>query len=58
MSAQILAASTPYVMQAQPDGSFQFDDVQAGAYTLTIYAGAQKVERRVEVSGPRTEIGF
>ena len=58
MSAQIYSSSTPYVVAAALDGSFQFEDVAPGAYTVTVFAGAEKVERTIEVTGARTEVGF
>jgi plastocyanin len=58
MAAQIYSASTPYVAAAALDGSFEFYDVAPGAYTVTIFAGTQKVEKPVEVTGGRTEVGF
>ena len=58
MSAQIFSASTPYVVAASLDGSFEFDDVSPGAYTVTVFAGPQKVERPVDVTGARTEVSF
>lgn len=58
MSAQIFSASTPYVVAASLDGSFEFDDVSPGSYTVTVFAGPQKVERPVEVTGAKTEVSF
>ncbi len=58
MSAQIFAASSPYVVAAAADGTYEFDDVPPGPYTVTIYAGSQKIEKRVEVSGAKTEVAL
>lgn len=58
MSAQILSTSSPYATVAASDGSFVFDDVEPGAYAVTVYAGTQKLEKQIEVSGARTEVGF
>jgi hypothetical protein len=56
MSAQIVAASTPYVVMADADGNFVFDDIEPGAYTMVVYVGADKLKRTVEVSGARTVV--
>jgi plastocyanin len=58
MSAQILSTSSPYVTVAASDGSFAFEDVEAGSYVVTAYAGAQKLEKKIEVAGARTDVGF
>jgi plastocyanin len=50
MSAQILVASTPHVAVAGQDGSFAFHDVEPGDYTLTVYAGARRLEQGLKVS--------
>jgi len=49
MSAEVFAASTPFVMRASADGSFSFADVPAGSYVLRAQAGADKQQRDVEV---------
>lgn len=49
MSAEVFAASTPFVMRAGPDGSFSFADVPAGSYALHAQAGAEKQQRDIEV---------
>lgn len=56
MSAQIFAASTPYTTLADTDGNFVFRDVAPGSYKIVVYAGAQQLERSIEVTGARTEI--
>jgi hypothetical protein len=56
MSAQILATSTPYVVMADTDGNFVFDDIQPGTYTMVVYVGADTLKRTVEVSGARTVV--
>jgi hypothetical protein len=58
MSAQILSTSSPYVMVAAADGAFVFSDVEPGAYTVSVYAGTQKLEKQITVAGARTEIAF
>jgi plastocyanin len=49
MSAEIFAASTPFVTRTGPDGTFSFADVPAGFYVLRSVAGAERKEREVEV---------
>ncbi len=49
MSAEVFAASTPFVMRAGPDGSFYFADVPEGSYVLRAQAGAEKQQRDIEV---------
>ena len=56
MSAEIVATSTPYVVVADPDGAFTFSDVKPGSYTATAYAGVRRIQRPIEVTGPRTEV--
>jgi plastocyanin len=56
MSATIIATSTPYTALAEEDGTFALPDVDPGAYTLTVYAGAEPIVRNVDVQGPRTQI--
>jgi plastocyanin len=58
MSALIISASTPYAMMADAEGHFLFEDVEPGAYLVTIYSGSEKIDRSIEVSGPRTEVGL
>ncbi len=56
MSAQIIVTDTPFATAADRDGSFVFEGVPAGAYTLNVYVGAKHLERPVQVSGGRTDI--
>jgi len=49
MSAEIFAASTPFVTRTNPDGSFSFAEVPPGSYVLRSVAGAERKEREVEV---------
>jgi plastocyanin len=58
MTAQILATSTPYATVADADGNFTFENVEPGEYLVTIYSGTQKIEGKVDVAGPRTEVAF
>jgi plastocyanin len=51
MFAQILVTATPHVAISEADGSFRFPDVPPGPYTLTTYAGSQRVEQQMKI-GP------
>jgi hypothetical protein len=55
MGALIVATSTPYAMQSDAAGAYAFDNVEAGAYRLVVWAGAKKLEKPVDVSGASTE---
>jgi plastocyanin len=56
MAAQIVATSTPYATTTDPEGNFVIRDVLPGSYTLTVYAGADRIDQPVEVGGGRTEV--
>jgi plastocyanin len=56
MSADIFAASTPFVTAADAEGNFGLADVPPGAYVLRIYAGAQRLERDVDVKAGANDI--
>lgn len=55
MSALIVATATPYTAQTDAAGSFAFADVEAGAYTMRVYAGSQMIEKKIDVAGPSTD---
>jgi len=50
MSAQIMASATPYVVVADPSGSFTIAHVPDGPYKATAFAGAQKIEREINIA--------
>ena len=54
MSAEIFAASTPFVMVAAADGSFSFVDVPPGSYRLRANAAGVKSEKDVNVVAGKT----
>jgi len=56
MRADILVTSTPYAVIADDAGNFTLIDVVPGSYRLTMYLGARRIERLVEVAGSRTEL--
>ncbi len=49
MSAQILSTTSPWTAVADPSGAFSIANVPNGPYTAIVYAGAQKVEREVNI---------
>jgi hypothetical protein len=55
--AVILAARSPYATLTRTDGTFRFDDVEPGLYSLKGYAGAEEMTHTISVaSGANTEI--
>jgi len=56
MSAQIVVASTLHVVVPESDGRFTFENVTPGAYTLTVYAGTQQVDRQIQVTSGRNDV--
>jgi plastocyanin len=58
MASLIVASASPYAKLADADGSVQFDDVQPGTYTVTVYSGIRKLEQQIDVSGPSTGINL
>ena len=58
MSALIVAAATPYAKLADADGHFEFDDVEAGAYTVRAYVGPSRLAQPIDVRGPRTDVSI
>lgn len=56
MSAQIIAATSPYVAIADSKGHFEIPDVVPGTYAVAVYAGAEAIVKTVEVTGARTEL--
>lgn len=58
MRAGIYIASTPYVTVAGKDGSFEFADVEPGSYKLVALDGERRLERAIDVTGPRTDVAL
>ena len=50
MSAQIVSSSSPYTVLADTTGAFTIPNVPNGPYTATVYAGAQKIHRDINVT--------
>lgn len=51
MSAQIFSSASPYVVLADDAGGFTIPGVPNGPYKAVAYAGAQKIEKEISVSG-------
>jgi plastocyanin len=58
MSAEIFAASTPFVVLADADGRFELDDVPLGTYVATAYAGNRTLKREVEVTAGTAKVAL
>lgn len=56
MAADILVTATPFAVVADNDGRFTLSDVPSGSYTLVVLRGGERIERAVEVAGPRTDV--
>jgi len=58
MSAQILSTTTPWTVVADPSGAFSIANVPNGPYKATVYAGAQKVEKEVNIGAGATALNL
>jgi len=56
MTASIFAATTPFTTLAASDGSFAFDNVPPGSWTVTVYSGGKQLHKDVDVQGSLTEV--
>jgi plastocyanin len=56
MSANVMATSSPYAVIADADGRFAFPHVAPGAYTATVYAGGQRTQEEIAISGSRDDL--
>jgi plastocyanin len=56
MRADILVAPTPYTAKTDASGGFIIENVPAGGYTLTLYAGGAPTTKSVEVKTGKTEL--
>jgi plastocyanin len=56
MAAEIVSASTPFLTTAGDEGRFLFDDVPAGSYLVTAFAGGTKLSQDVKVGSGVTEV--
>ena len=58
MAAVIISSSTPFTTIADPQGNFVFENVAPGLYTVTVYAGRQRLERSIDIAGAGTELSI
>jgi plastocyanin len=56
MRADILVATTPYTAKTDAGGGFAIDNVPAGNYGLTLYAGGAPITKSVEVKSGKTQL--
>jgi plastocyanin len=56
MAASVFASTTPFTTMAASDGSFEFNEVEPGAWTVTVYADGKRVHKDVDVHGGLTEV--
>ena len=50
MAASIFAAATPFTALAESDGSFVFDDVPPGPWTVLVYAAGRRLQDLAQAS--------
>ena len=56
MTASIFASTTPFTTLAASDGSFEFNDIEPGAWTVTVYVDGKRLHKDVDVKGGVTEV--
>jgi plastocyanin len=56
MTASIFAATTPFTTLAAADGSFEFWDIEPGAWTVTVYTGGKRLRKDIDVAAGVTEV--
>jgi plastocyanin len=56
MAASVFASASPFTAVAGGDGSFTFDNVPAGAWTVTVYTGGKRLHQDVEVGAGVTTV--
>lgn len=56
MRADILVTASPYTAKTDRNGTFAIENVPAGNYALTLYAGGAPAKKSVVVKEGRTEI--
>lgn len=57
MRATIVATEAPYAAVVDGSGSFAFDNLEPGRYTLTVSTGARSADRAIEVANARVDVG-
>jgi len=50
MAASIFASASPFATVAASDGSFAFEEVPPGQWTVTAYAGGRRMQKAVDVT--------
>lgn len=58
MAADILVTSSPFAALTGDDGAFAISAVPPGAYTVTVYRGAARLETTVDVTNGLTQVQF
>jgi plastocyanin len=58
MTAEIFVAASPFATTIGADGAFVFTAVPPGTYALTVYAGAARTEKTIEVTAGANEVRF
>jgi hypothetical protein len=56
MQAFIYVTSTPYATRAGQDGTFSFEEVEPGSYTLKVESEGRQLIQAVDIAAPRTDI--
>jgi plastocyanin len=56
MAASVFASASPFTTLAGGDGSFTFDEVPAGGWTVTVYTAGKRLHQDVEVAGGVTSV--
>ena len=56
MAASVFASASPFTAVAGGDGGFTFEDVPAGAWTVTVYTGGKRLHQDVDVAGGVTNV--
>jgi plastocyanin len=58
MSASIFASSSPFAGIVDNEGAFSFPDVPPGAWTVTVYAKGNRLQKDVDVAAGATTISI
>jgi plastocyanin len=56
MAASVFASASPFTAVAGGDGSFAFDDVPVGTWTVTVYTGGKRLHQDVDVGAGVTAV--
>ena len=58
MAATIYSSQSPYAAMTDQGGQFEIHNVAPGGYNAVLFAGADRIERPIEVAAGRTELNF